>query len=176
MGIRARILNTYGISAPWLAPGVVLRRASRNDLHGSVDGRDPRAGRPLVSCLAFRVAVPWNVQCFDNSRIMEETTIIKALAALAQPMRLRAFRALVMAGQAGLTPGTMADGLQAPAATLSFHLKELTNAGLVTQERSGRHLIYRADYGCMSEVLAYLTENCCQGEPCVAHARADCAC
>lgn len=107
---------------------------------------------------------------------MEESTAIKALAALAQPMRLRAFRALVVAGQAGLTPGTMADGLQVPAATLSFHLKELTNAGLVTQERSGRHLIYRADYGCMSEVLAYLTENCCQGEPCVADAGDDCTC
>jgi ArsR family transcriptional regulator len=107
---------------------------------------------------------------------MEERTVIKALAALVQPMRLRAFGALGMVGQAGLTPGTMADGLQAPAATLSFHLNELTNAGLVTQERSGRPLIYRADYGCMSEVLAYLTENCCQGEPCVADAGADCTC
>lgn len=107
---------------------------------------------------------------------MEERTTIKALAALVQPMRLRAFGALGMAGQAGLTPGTMADGLQVPAATLSFHLKELTNAGLVMRERSGRPLIYRADYGCTSEAFAYLTENCCQGEPCVADAGADCTC
>jgi len=75
--------------------------------------------------------------------MIEENTVVKALAALAQPHRLRTFRALVVAGKAGLTPGTMADGLQVPAATLSFHLKELTNAGLVTQERVGRHLVYR---------------------------------
>ncbi len=95
---------------------------------------------------------------------MEAHAVVKALAALAQPHRLRAFRALVVAGNAGLTPGTMADGLQVSAATLSFHLKELTNAGLVTQERVGRHLVYRADFERMGELLAYMTENCCQGE------------
>jgi len=107
---------------------------------------------------------------------MEESTVVKALAALAQPHRLRAFRALVVAGKAGLTPGTMADGLQVPAATLSFHLKELTNAGLVTQERVGRHLVYRAEFERMGELLAYLTENCCQGEPRPARAGSACAC
>lgn len=107
---------------------------------------------------------------------MEENTVVKALAALAQPHRLRAFRALVVAGKAGLTPGTMADGLRMPAATLSFHLKELTNAGLVTQERVGRHLVYRAEFDRMGELLAYLTENCCQGERRPAQVGPACAC
>ena len=78
----------------------------------------------------------------------------------------------MVAGQAGLTPGTIAAGLGLPAATLSFHLKELANAGLVTQQRSGRHLIYRADYARMNEVLGYLTENCCGAQGCVDEGRA----
>lgn len=97
---------------------------------------------------------------------MEEDAVVKALAALAQPVRLRIFRALVVVGQAGMTPGTMQEGLEIPAATLSFHLKELLHAGLVTQERASRHLIYRAAYDRMNAVLAFLTENCCQGEAC----------
>ena len=91
---------------------------------------------------------------------MDEQDVIKALAALAQPVRLKVFRALVVTGEAGLTPGTMAEGLDMPANTLSFHLKELVNAGLVTQERSSRNLIYRAAYERMNAVLGYLTENC----------------
>lgn len=97
---------------------------------------------------------------------MTERDIILAMAALAHVHRLKVFRALVVAGTHGLTPGTIAEGMQVPAATLSFHLKELTNAGLVTQERIGRNLIYRADYGRMAGVLSYLTRNCCQGEQC----------
>ncbi|MCG2591701.1 metalloregulator ArsR/SmtB family transcription factor [Ramlibacter sp. XY19] len=94
---------------------------------------------------------------------MEETEVVRALAALAHPARLQAFRALVVVGQAGLTPATMAEGLGMPGATLSFHLKELMNAGLVTQERVGRNLVYRAGYELMNGVLAYLTAHCCQG-------------
>ncbi|MBL8472354.1 MAG: helix-turn-helix transcriptional regulator [Rhodocyclaceae bacterium] len=97
---------------------------------------------------------------------MEEKHVISALAALAQPNRLQIFRLLVVAGPSGLLPGAIAEALGVPAATLSFHLKELLHAGLVSQERSGRNLIYRADFGRMNEVLAYLTENCCQGAPC----------
>lgn len=98
---------------------------------------------------------------------MDEQDVVKALAALAQPVRLKVFRALVVTGDAGLTPGTMAEGLDMPANTLSFHLKELVNAGLVTQERSSRNLIYRAAYERMNALLGYLTENCCQGAACV---------
>jgi DNA-binding transcriptional ArsR family regulator len=102
---------------------------------------------------------------------MKEQTVLRALAALSQASRLRAFRALVVAGQAGATPGTIAKRLKVSPATLSFHLKELTNAGLVSQERNGRNLIYRADYGAMDALLAYMTENCCQGASCEAPAR-----
>lgn len=98
------------------------------------------------------------------------------MAALAQPHRLKVFRALVVAGQAGMTPGTIADGMQVPAATLSFHLKELMYAGLVTQQRVGRNLVYRADYDHMAAVLAYLTRNCCQGAQCATSAAASCEC
>lgn len=108
---------------------------------------------------------------------MDEQDVIKALAALAQPVRLQVFRALVVTGDAGLTPGTMAEGLDIPANTLSFHLKELVNAGLVTQERASRNLIYRANYERMNGLLSYLTENCCQGEACaVESTAASCGC
>ncbi|HSI48887.1 MAG TPA: metalloregulator ArsR/SmtB family transcription factor [Ideonella sp.] len=97
---------------------------------------------------------------------MEEEVAVRSLAALAQPVRLRIFRALVVVGHAGMTPGAMQEGLEIPAATLSFHLKELLHAGLVTQERASRNLIYRAAYDRMNALLAFLTENCCQGEAC----------
>jgi DNA-binding transcriptional ArsR family regulator len=108
--------------------------------------------------------------------MMDEQDVVNSLAALAQPVRLKVFRALVVNGQAGLTPGTMAEALDIPANTLSFHLKELTHAGLVTQERSSRNIIYRAAYGHMNALLAYLTENCCQGVECLEAAAASCKC
>ncbi|MCX2865221.1 helix-turn-helix domain-containing protein [Paucibacter sp. PLA-PC-4] len=98
---------------------------------------------------------------------MEEQQIIKSLAALAQAARLQVFRALVVAGPAGLTPSALTEQLALPASTLSFHLKELLHAGLVSQERDGRHLIYRAAYEQMNALLAYLAANCCQGAPCL---------
>jgi ArsR family transcriptional regulator len=99
---------------------------------------------------------------------MDEQAVVRALAALAQPVRLQVFRALIVAGPAGLTPGTMAEALGVPQYTLSFHLKELANAGLVTQERASRHIIYRAGFERMNALLGYLTENCCRGAGCVA--------
>lgn len=106
---------------------------------------------------------------------MEDTDVIKALAALAHPLRLQVFRALVVVGEPGLTPGAIQEALGVPAATLSFHLKELSQAGLITQERASRHLIYRADFARMNDVLGYLTENCCQGAACAAPSPV-CAC
>lgn len=97
---------------------------------------------------------------------MEEDVVIRALAALAHPMRLRVFRALVVVGQDGLTPGVIAEALATTATSLSFHLKELAHAGLVTHEREGRNLIYRAAYDRMDELLSFLTENCCAGAEC----------
>ena len=105
---------------------------------------------------------------------MEEAIVIKALAALAQPVRLQVFRALVVAGPRGMTPSTMAEGLGISSSALSFHLKELANAGLVTQERASRNLIYRAAFGQMNAVLQYLTDNCCEGETCAVDAAPSC--
>lgn len=97
---------------------------------------------------------------------MNEDQVIKALGALAHPIRLKVFRALVVTGPRGLTPGVMQEGLGIPATTLSFHLKELAAAGMVSAERSSRTLVYRAAFDRMSELLGYLTENCCQGRGC----------
>jgi ArsR family transcriptional regulator len=93
---------------------------------------------------------------------MDESTAVASLAALAQGMRLRVFRALVGAGPQGLTPGALSVTLDVPASTLSFHLKELMNAGLVSQQRDGRRLIYRPALPQMSALLAYLSAHCCQ--------------
>ncbi|TDM08400.1 MAG: transcriptional regulator [Ideonella sp. MAG2] len=107
---------------------------------------------------------------------MEEQDVIRALAALAQSARLQVFRALVVAGPEGLTPGALGETLGLPASTLSFHLKELTQAGLVTPERAGRNLIYRAGFERMQSLLTYLTDNCCQGASCQPGAAAALCC
>ncbi len=94
---------------------------------------------------------------------MEEEDVIRALGALGHAFRLRIFRTLVVAGKAGLTPGVIAETLEVPATTLSFHLKELAQAGLVSQQRESRYLIYRATYERMDSLVEYLTANCCKG-------------
>jgi ArsR family transcriptional regulator len=108
---------------------------------------------------------------------MESSEVVTALAALAHPVRLEVFRALVVSGPGGMTPGVMQEGLGIPATTLSFHLKELTRAGLVTSERASRNLVYRAAYDRMNRLLQYLTDNCCQGAACaVDSSRTACTC
>ena len=97
---------------------------------------------------------------------LDESAAVKALAALAQAQRLRVFRALVVAGPGGLTPGVMAEQLAVASSALLFHLKELAHSGLVSSEARGRNLIYRADIGQMNALLAYLTEHCCEGQAC----------
>ena len=106
---------------------------------------------------------------------MKEKDAVAALAALAQEMRLRVFRALVGSAPGGLTPSALSAMLDVPASTLSFHLKELIHAGLATVERDGRHLIYRARYARMNELLGYLTAHCCEGAGCLVEAT-DCRC
>ena len=97
---------------------------------------------------------------------MDESVVVKALGALAQETRLRIFRLLIVAGREGLTPGQMSEQLNTPATALSFHLKELSHAGLVAAERDGRNLIYRAHFDRMSRLMGFLTEHCCAGQPC----------
>src|SRR5918912_2449199 len=91
---------------------------------------------------------------------MNQNQAIAALGALAQDTRLALFRLLVTAGPAGLSAGTIAEQLGVAPSSLSFHLQQLLHAGLVTQRRLSRQLIYAAEYGAMNELLAYLTEKC----------------
>lgn len=105
-----------------------------------------------------------------------EETAVRSLAAMAQPQRLRVFRALVVAGEGGLTPGALAELLSAAPSSLSFHLKELTYSGLASSEARGRNLIYRANFAQMNALLAYLTQHCCQGEACAVTAEVCAAC
>ena len=102
----------------------------------------------------------------NQSEVLAEASAVKALAALAQAQRLRCFRGLVVVGQSGMTPGTMAEGLGIAPSALSFHLKELVHAGLISSEARGRNLIYRANFGHMNALLGYLTEHCCEGQSC----------
>jgi ArsR family transcriptional regulator, arsenate/arsenite/antimonite-responsive transcriptional repressor len=97
---------------------------------------------------------------------MNEKAAVLALAALAQEARLRVFRALVGAGPEGMTPGALSVMLDIPGSTLSFHLKELVHAGLVSVERESRNLHYRPAIGQMNDLLAYLTDHCCMGKSC----------
>ncbi len=97
---------------------------------------------------------------------MQGETVIRALGALAQEHRLAVFRLLVQTGEAGLAAGAIADSLGVPASSMSFHLAQLAQAGLVTQRRQGRSLIYAADYDAMNDLMGYLTENCCGGTSC----------
>jgi ArsR family transcriptional regulator, arsenate/arsenite/antimonite-responsive transcriptional repressor len=97
---------------------------------------------------------------------MDEAQVIRALAALAQPLRLRVFRTLVGTGNCGIVPSSLSECLGVPPPTLSFHLKELLQAGLIAQERRGRFLIYRASMENMNEVMAYLTSYCCNAMNC----------
>ena len=94
---------------------------------------------------------------------MEPENVIRALSALAQEHRLAAYRLLVQAGESGLAAGILAERPGVPASSMSFHLAQLANAGLVTQRRESRSIIYSADYSAMNGLMGYLTENCCGG-------------
>jgi DNA-binding transcriptional ArsR family regulator len=101
---------------------------------------------------------------------MNEKDAVAALAALAQEARLRIFRALVGAAPVGMTPSALSAMLDIPSSTLSFHLKELIHAGLVSAERDGRSLIYRPEMARMDTLLGYLTDHCCQASGCTPRA------
>ena len=96
---------------------------------------------------------------------MEANVALAALSGIAHETRLEIFRILVEAGPDGMPAGQIGERLGLPPATLSFHLNHLKHAGLIARRRNGRSLIYSADYAAMRELVAYLTENCCQGHP-----------
>lgn len=99
---------------------------------------------------------------------MKSSSAIEALGALAQEHRLALFRLLVQAGDNGMAAGAIAETLGVPNSSLSFHLAQLRNAGLILQERQHRSLIYRANYPAMNSLVGYLMENCCGGADCTA--------
>ena len=100
---------------------------------------------------------------YSRADAADTGTAVTALAALAQPTRLAIFRLLVEYAPDGLTAGAIAEALDLAPATLSFHVKELANAGLVTDQREGRHIRYRADIAAMNGLIGYLTDHCCRG-------------
>jgi DNA-binding transcriptional ArsR family regulator len=99
---------------------------------------------------------------------MESKTIVQAFGALAQETRLGIYRLLVSAGPQGMAAGAIAGELDLPPATLSFHLKELSLAGLVRSRQDGRFVIYAANFDTMNDLVSFLTENCCAGAACAA--------
>src|SRR5215472_2985983 len=96
---------------------------------------------------------------------MDTKHAIAALGALAQETRLAIFRLLVERGPDGLAAGGIAEKLDLPPSSLSFHLAQLSHAGLIRQRRESRSLIYSIDFDAMGELMGYLTENCCGGNP-----------
>jgi len=105
---------------------------------------------------------------------METKNVLAALAALAQESRLNTFRLLVQTGPQGLAASKIAEHLDIAPSSLSFHLKELSHAGLVTARQDGRFIIYSANFDIMNGVLTYLTDNCCGGESCAPAALTAC--
>ena len=97
---------------------------------------------------------------------MRANSVVDALSALAQQHRLAAYRLLVQTGRGGMAAGAIAEALGVPSSSLSFHLAHLMRAGLISQERRQRSLIYRANYGAMNQLVGFLTENCCGGADC----------
>jgi DNA-binding transcriptional ArsR family regulator len=97
---------------------------------------------------------------------METKAVLAALAALAQESRLNTFRLLVQAGPQGLAASRIGEQLDIAPSSLSFHLKELTNAGLIEPRQEGRFIIYSANFGTMNGLLSFLTDNCCGGQSC----------
>jgi DNA-binding transcriptional ArsR family regulator len=106
--------------------------------------------------------------------MMEATQVVRALAAIAHESRLAVFRLLVSIGPEGLPAGTVAEMLGIAPSALSFHLKDLTQAGLLTQRPDGRRLIYSANFEAMQALIGYLTANCCQGDACAIAPAAPC--
>jgi DNA-binding transcriptional ArsR family regulator len=125
---------------------------------GKLDGR---AASPVLRRL---------LRPFRQFPLMDLNAAVIALGALAQEHRLALFRLLVQAGEDGMPAGAIAEKLGVPNSSLSFHLAQLRNAGLITQERQHRSLIYRANYPAMNGLVDYLTENCCAGADCSAPA------
>lgn len=102
----------------------------------------------------------------NETKAVDTKPVIAALAALAQESRLAIYRLLVQAGPAGMSPGKIAAELGIPGSSLSFHLKELAHAGLITATQDGRFVLYAANFDTVNGLITFLTENCCAGQDC----------
>ena len=106
---------------------------------------------------------------------MEIKEVVTALAALAQESRLAVFRALVQAGPQGMPAGKIGEATGIAPSSLSFHLKEMAHANMVSSRQNGRYVIYAANFTTMNALLAFLTENCCNGNPCTPVSTSTCS-
>jgi DNA-binding transcriptional ArsR family regulator len=106
--------------------------------------------------------------------VMDSNLVVRALGALAHESRLAIFRTLVVAGPDGIAAGEIAQQVGLAPSSLSFHLKDLSHAGLVSSRQDGRFVFYSADFDAMTGLIGFLTENCCAGAPCAASSRSDC--
>ena len=118
-----------------------------------------------ASPIRFQNADLDTILSFHYRRNMETKQAVSALAALAQETRLSIFRLLVQAGPEGIAAGRIGEELEVPPATLSFHLKELSHAALISSRQEGRFIYYAADFERMAGLMTFLTQNCCQGMP-----------
>jgi ArsR family transcriptional regulator len=129
-----------------------------------------KSEKQISTC--FDISTSIELSKFKKSAIsqenqpMETKSVITALAALAQESRLAVFRLLVSVGPEGLAASKIAEQLELPASSLSFHLKELSHADLIVARQDGRFIIYSANFAAMNELIAFLTESCCGGNPC----------
>lgn len=133
-------------------------------------------GLVSAKCVRFPFVSVWisgltYAGCFDIFGNMKIDKAVAALAALAQDTRLAVFRLLVVAGPQGTNAGAISAALGIPPATLSFHLAQLSHAGLIVARQEGRFVFYSAHFDTMNELVGYLTENCCGGKPCPPAAR-----
>lgn len=126
----------------------------------------PKRPVEALDLAAALTLLPGLLHPFGEFPLMDLNAAVVALGALAQEHRLALFRLLVQAGEDGMAAGAIAEALGVPNSSLSFHLAQLRGAGLVTQERQHRSLIYRANYPAMNGLVDYLTENCCGGVDC----------
>ena len=128
---------------------------NRPDLYGVI-WRIP-CHRVLIAIIISMIVEQW------KHEMMKPAQVVKALSALAQPTRLEVYRLLVQRGPEGLAAGQVAEKLKVSPATLSFHFRTLSHAGLIGSRQEGRFIYYAANFKVMNEMLAYLTENCCGG-------------
>ena len=128
-------------------------------------GLDAANALELILYFHYYGSIEYKLSVLQNME-MNTKNALSALAALAQDSRLAVFRLLVQAGPSGIAASKIAEELSIPPSSLSFHLKELTHADLVIPQQDGRFVIYAANYETMNKLMAFMTENCCGGNPC----------